>query len=67
MSRMTVSQMEAVLMDRIEKSKNKLKFLQQKHQLEIGLLAYKHGLQKLNMTQIDHLFCKFAQELSNDN
>ena len=38
MSKQTVSQMEAVLLDRIEKAKAKLEKLQQKHKLEIGSL-----------------------------
>ncbi len=35
MSKQTVSQMEAVLLDRIEKAKAKLDKSQQKHKLEI--------------------------------
>lgn len=68
MSKQTVSQMEAVLMDRIEKAKTKLEKLQQKHKLQIGALAYKHGLQQLDMTQLDLVFAKLASdEAQHDN
>ncbi|HHT9706119.1 hypothetical protein SDB85_11250 [Legionella pneumophila serogroup 8] len=64
MSTKTVSQMEAVLLDRIEKAKIKLEKLQQKHKLEIGTLAYKHGLHQFDTKQLDTAFLKLARELS---
>ncbi|RUR04555.1 hypothetical protein [Legionella sp. km772] len=67
MSTKTVSQMEALLLDRIEKAKIKLEKLQQKHKLEIGHLAYKYGLHKLDLKQLDAVFFKLARELSHDN
>ncbi len=67
MSKMTVSQMEAVLLDRIENAKIKLDKLQQRHKLEIGSLAYKHGLHKLDIQQLNAAFLKLAQELHNAN
>lgn len=67
MSKKTVSQMEAVLLDRIEKTKIKLDKLQQKHKLEIGALAYKHGLHQFNMQQLEAAFLKLFRELSHDN
>lgn len=66
MYKKTVSQMEAVLLDRIEKTKVKLEKLQQNHKLEIGSLAYKHGLYKLDMKQLDHAFAKLALEFSHE-
>lgn len=66
MSTKTVSQMEAVLLDRIEKAKIKLGKLQQKHKLEIGHLAYKHGLHQFNSKQLDAAFLKLSGELSHD-
>lgn len=63
MSKKTVSQMEAALMDKIEKARVKLSKLQQKHQLEIGALAYKHGLQQCDIKQLDLIFAKVAREL----
>ena len=62
MSKQTVSQMEAVLLDRIEKAKDKLDKLQKKHKLEIGSLAYKHGLHQLDIQQLDSAFAKIASE-----
>ena len=62
MSKKTGSQMEAVLLDRIEKAKIKLEKLQQKHKLEIGNLAFKHGLHKLEINQIELVFSKIADE-----
>jgi hypothetical protein len=64
MSTKTVSQMEAVLMDRIEKAKEKLGKLQQKHKLEIGSLAYKHDLHQLDLKQLDFVFAKISKELN---
>ena len=67
MSKKTVSQMEAVLLDRIEKSKLKLDKLQQKHKLEIGALAYKHGLHQFDIPRLDAAFLKLAEELGHDH
>jgi hypothetical protein len=58
--------MEAVLMEKIEKAKIKLSDLQQKHKLEIGTLAYKHGLHQLNIKQLDEHFLNLAKELCHD-
>lgn len=63
MSKQTISQMEATLLDRIEKAKIKLEQLQQKHKLEIGSLAYKHGLHQLDIKQLDRAFASLATEL----
>jgi putative heme iron utilization protein len=67
MSKVTISQMEAVLLDRIEKAKIRLEKLQQKHKLEIGNLAYKHNFHRFDLDQLDKLFSKFSQELQHDN
>lgn len=67
MSTKTVSQMEALLLDRIEKAKLKLEKLQQKHKLEIGHLAYKHGLHEVDIKQLDAAFLKLAKELSHEH
>lgn len=63
MSKKTASQMEAVLMDKIEQAKAKLDKLQQKHKLEIGVLAYKHGLQNFDIKQLEIAFARMAKEL----
>ena len=64
MSMKTGSQMEAALLDRIEKAKIKLDKLQQKYKLEIGTLAYKHGLHQFDIKQLDLAFSKLAGELN---
>ncbi|HHS8321908.1 TPA: hypothetical protein ACTUO9_002025 [Legionella anisa] len=67
MSKKTLSQMEEVLTDRIEKTKIKLDQLQQKHKLEIGSLAYKHNLHHYDLNQLDLIFAKIAKELYCDH
>jgi len=67
MSKMTVSQMEVVLLDRIEKAKLRLDKLQRKHKLEIGALAYKHGLHQFDIQKLEASFLKIAEELRHDN
>lgn len=67
MSTKTVSQMEAVLLDRIEKAKIKLEKLQKKHKLEIGHLAYKHNLHQFDTKRLDSIFFKLSEELRHDN
>lgn len=67
MSKQTVSQMEAALLDRIEQAKEKLGKLQQKHKLEIGSMAYKHGLQQFDIQRLDAAFLKLSKELRHDN
>ena len=67
MSKKTGSQMEAALLDRIEKAKEKLEKLQQKHKLEIGTIAYKHGLHQLDIKQLDQAFAKLASEVSHEH
>lgn len=67
MSTKTVSQMEALLLDRIEKAKIKLDKLQQRHKLEIGHLAYKHGLHQFDIKKLDSAFLELAKELSHGN
>lgn len=64
---MTVSQMEAVLLDRIKQAQIKLDKLQQKHQLEIGHLTYKHGRHQLDIKRLDAAFLALAEELHHDH
>lgn len=64
MSKKTMSQMEALLLDRIEKAKHKLETLQKKHKLEIGSLAYRHDLHLLTLEALDRAFEKIAKEPS---
>lgn len=67
MSKMTISQMEAVLLDRIERAKLKLDKLQQKQKLQIGELACKYHLHQFDMKTLELAFIKIANELRYDN
>ena len=67
MSNKTISQMEAVLMDKIEKAKDQLAKLQQKHKLEIGNLAYQHNLQRFTIEQLNQAFSIVAKDLSHEH
>lgn len=63
MSKKTTTQKEQELLKKIEKAKNDLIKLQQKQKIEIGALAYKHGLNQLEISALDHAFAKLAKEL----
>ena len=67
MSTMTVSQMEALLLDRIAKAKTQLEKLNQKHKLDIGTLAYKHGLNNLDLKTLENVFAKIAREVNHEH
>lgn len=67
MSTKTVSQMEAVLMEKIEKAKLKLYELQQNHKVQIGNLAYKHGLHQYDTKRLDEIFLNLAKELRHES
>ena len=62
MSKKTMTQMEADLMDKIKKAHVKLDALQQQYKLELGNLAYKHGLQHVDIKQLDLAFVNIASE-----
>ncbi len=64
MSKKALSQMESELTEKIEQARKKLDSLQQKHKLEIGTLAYKHGLNHLDIPSLDLAFAKIAREQS---
>ena len=66
MSTKTLAQMEAVLMDKIDKARDQLSYLQRKQKIQIGTLAYKHGLHLLDLAQLDNAFAKIAQEVHHD-
>lgn len=63
----TVSQMEAVLLDRIKQSQLKLEKLQTKHKIEIGTLAYKHHLNHLTLEEFDMAFTELAWKKLHDS
>lgn len=58
---------EKKLLERIEKAKSDLLKLQNKRKMEIGKLAYKHGLESVDDVTLDKAFEKLAKELNNGN
>lgn len=64
MSMKTISQMEAILREKISRAKSKLEELHQKRKLEIGNLAYKHNLQNGDNSILESVFSKISEELS---
>ena len=58
---------EKKLLDKIEKAKNDLVRLQNKRKLEIGKMAYKHGLSDFSDATLDQAFEKLAKELHDEN
>lgn len=67
MSKKTISQMEAILMGKINHAKSKLEELHQKRKLEIGNLAYKHNLQNVDNSILQSIFSKISEELSHEH
>lgn len=67
MSKMTISQMEVVLLDRIKKAKLKLDKLQQKQKLQIGEIAFKYNLHQLDLHTLEFAFIKIANELRHED
>lgn len=59
-----LSSQEQALLDKIEYHKQKLATLQKKQKLELGALAYKHGLHAFDNKKLDDAFLKLAQELN---
>lgn len=55
------------LIKKIEVAKKELLALQEKRLLEIGKLAYKHGLDAYEDTFLDQYFAKLAKELNHGN
>ncbi len=60
--KITLSEKEKQLLEKIEQAKNELKSLKDKRKLELGELAYKHGLADLDNTLLSTLFGALAKE-----
>lgn len=67
MTKKTTSEREKELLEKIEKAKADLAKLQEKQKLEIGTLAYKHGLNEFSPEILNSAFEKLSSELSNAN
>jgi hypothetical protein len=64
MPKKNLSDKEKALVEKISKAKSELDKLQKKQKLEIGALAYKHGLNQYNSNQLDSAFKKLSEELN---
>ncbi|KTC87640.1 hypothetical protein [Legionella drozanskii] len=60
----TASDKEKELVNIIADAKKKLSKLQEKQKIDIGELAYKHGLNKFDLTALDNAFKKISLELA---
>lgn len=63
--KMNLSDKEKNLMDIIADAQSKLSAIQDKQKLDLGKLAYKHGLNKFDMDLLDSEFQKLATALAN--
>jgi hypothetical protein len=63
MAKKTVSEKEQELLLIIESAKRKLVDLQKKQKIELGSLAYKHGLYHADKETLDFAFKKIAEEM----
>ena len=64
MSKSSVSEKEIRLIQKIEKAQAELTKLQEKQKLEIGALAYKHGLNHYDTPTLEKAFSELSKELS---
>lgn len=67
MARQSITDKEQQLRDKIEQHKQQLVLLQKKQKLELGALAYKHGLHVFDTKVLDAAFLKLAQELRHES
>lgn len=65
--KITLKEKTDKLIKKIETAKKELLALQEKRLLEIGKLAYKHGLDAYEDTQLDHHFSKLSKQLAHGN
>jgi hypothetical protein len=63
MSKKTIVEREEVLVAQIEKAKKSLANLQNKQKIELGSLAHKHGLHKIDLKKLGAAFKKLSEEL----
>lgn len=60
----TASEKERELLDIISDAKKKLNKIQEKQKSDIGDLAYRHGLNKFDLSVLDNAFKKISLELT---
>ena len=64
--KLSAKEKEQHLIEKITKSKEQLLRLQNKRRLEIGKLAYKHGLEALPNKLLDKEFARIAKDAISD-
>ena len=64
MAKVSASLKEKALLEKISRAKAELDKLQKKQKLEIGALAYKHGLNQFDSKKLDSAFKKLSEELN---
>ena len=67
MTKKTIVEKEEALVAQIEKAKKSLHNLQNKQKIELGALAHKHGLHKIDLDKIGAAFKKLSEELGVGN
>ena len=60
--KLKMSEKERQLIEKIEQAKNELKSLRDKRKLELGELAYKHGLADLDNAILTKLFASISKD-----
>jgi len=63
---MTATLREKKLLEKIEQAKKDLLALQEKRKKEIGSLAYKYGLDRLDNEKLSKAFANIARELAHE-
>ena len=63
---MTATSKEQKLLEKIEQAKKDLLALQEKRKKEIGALAYKHGLDRIDNEKLSQAFANIARELAHE-
>ena len=63
---MTVVSKEQKLLEKIEQAKKDLLALQERRKKEIGALAYKYGLDRLDNEKLSQAFANIARELAHE-
>lgn len=64
---MFVSEKEKILLDKIKKAQAQLDSLQEKQRMELGKMAYKHGLHAYPKSIVEASLKKIADELKNEH
>lgn len=64
--KVSISEKERILLEKIDKAKVQLERLQKKQRTELGKIACKHGLHAFPKAIIDESFKRLARELSNE-